>query len=52
MDFFPTCEIGGDVYDVAADLAHELLDELRLHAVGSTIVGGLVVFLAWYGLAT
>jgi ZIP family zinc transporter len=54
MDFFPTCEIGGDVYDVAntTDHAHELLDELRLHAVGSTIVGGLVVFLAWYGLAT
>ncbi|NHN41315.1 ZIP family metal transporter [Halorubellus sp. JP-L1] len=49
MDFLPTCEIGGDVYDVAhtSDHAHELLDSLRLHAVASTGFGGLVVFVAW-----
>jgi len=49
MDFLPTCEIGGDVYDVAqtTDHAHELLDSLRLHAVASTAFGGVVVFLAW-----
>ena len=49
MDFLPTCEIGGDVYDVAqtTDHAHELLDSLRLHAVASTGFGGVVVFLAW-----
>jgi len=49
MDFLPTCEIGGDVYDVAhtTDHAHELLDALRLHAVASTGFGGGVVFLAW-----
>jgi len=49
MDFLPTCEIGGDVYDVAhtSGDAHELLDALRLHAVASTTIGGLVVFAAW-----
>jgi ZIP family zinc transporter len=49
MDFLPTCEIGGDVYDVAhtTEHAHELLDSLRLHAVTSTAFGGVVVFLAW-----
>ena len=53
MDFLPTCEIGGDVYDVAhtSDHAHELLDSLRLHAVGSTLLGGLVVFVAWLFVA-
>jgi ZIP family zinc transporter len=53
MDFLPTCEIGGDVYDVAhtTDHAHELLDSLRLHAVASTGLGGGVVFLAWLFVA-
>jgi ZIP family zinc transporter len=53
MDFLPTCEIGGDVYDVAhtSDHAHELLDALRLHAVASTGFGGVVVFLAWLAVA-
>jgi ZIP family zinc transporter len=49
MDFLPGCELGGEVYEVAqvGDDAHKLLDRLRLHAVGSTAVGGIVVFLAW-----
>jgi ZIP family zinc transporter len=53
MDFLPTCEIGGEVYDVAhtSDHAHELLDSLRLHAVASTLLGGLVVFVAWFTVA-
>jgi len=49
VDFLPRCELGGEVYDVAqvsAD-AHGLLDELRLHAAGSTALGGVAVFLAW-----
>lgn len=49
MDFLPRCELGGEVYEVAqvTDDAHALLDVLRVHAVGSTAVGGLVVFVAW-----
>ncbi len=49
MDFLPRCEVGGEVGKVAqvADHAHELLDRLRLHAVASTALGGLAVFLAW-----
>ncbi|WP_135821057.1 ZIP family metal transporter [Halostella litorea] len=49
MDFLPECELGGEVYEVAqvGDDAHHLLDRLRLHAVGSTAFGALVVFAAW-----
>jgi ZIP family zinc transporter len=49
MDFLPRCELGGDVYEVAAvtDDAHALLDRLRLHAVGSTVAGGAAVFAGW-----
>ncbi|WP_440989040.1 ZIP family metal transporter [Haloarchaeobius baliensis] len=49
MDFLPRCEIGGEVYEVAqvSDDAHHLLDRLRVHAVGSTALGGIVVFVAW-----
>jgi ZIP family zinc transporter len=49
VDFLPRCELGGQVYEVArhsAD-AHGLLDELRVHAVGSTSLGGVAVFVAW-----
>lgn len=49
MDFLPRCEIGSDVHElltVSGD-AHELLDQLRIHAVLSTGLGGTVVFLAW-----
>ncbi len=53
MDFLPRCELGGDVYEVAqlSTDAHELLDRLRLHAVGSTALGGVAVFVAWFALA-
>ncbi len=49
MDFLPRCELGGEVYEVAqlSDNAHHLLDELRMHAVASTLLGGLVVFGLW-----
>jgi ZIP family zinc transporter len=41
--------VGGEVGEVAnvSGDAHELLDRLRLHAVLSTSLGGLAVFLAW-----
>lgn len=49
MDFLPRCELGSEIHDALAvdGDAHELLDKLRLHAVGSTVIGGLAVFLAW-----
>ncbi|MFB6206394.1 MAG: ZIP family metal transporter [Haloglomus sp.] len=51
MDFLPECELGGEIGEVAQlshdDEAHRLLDRLRLHAVASTALGALVVFLAW-----
>jgi ZIP family zinc transporter len=50
MDFLPRCEVGGEIYLVAsvdAPADHSLLDRLRLHAVTSTSVGGVVVFVAW-----
>ncbi|MHB9285490.1 ZIP family metal transporter [Halobacteriales archaeon Cl-PHB] len=49
MDFLPSCEVGGEVDEVCglSDHAHELLDKLRIHAVGSTLIGGLAVFVAW-----
>ncbi|MFB6130613.1 MAG: ZIP family metal transporter [Salinigranum sp.] len=53
MDFLPRCEIGSDVHDALATHgdAHALLDRLRTHAVVSTAVGGLAVFLAWLAVA-
>jgi ZIP family zinc transporter len=53
MDFLPRCEIGSEVHEllsVTGD-AHALLDRLRLHAVASTSIGGLVVLLAWLVIA-
>ena len=53
MDFLPQCEIGSEVHDllsVSGD-AHALLDRLRLHAVASTSIGGLVVLAAWLVIA-
>jgi ZIP family zinc transporter len=56
MDFLPECELGGEIGQVAGlgemeGEAHELLDRLRLHAVGSTALGALVVFGAWLVIA-
>ena len=49
MDFLPRCELGSEVHDALSvdDDAHEVLDRLRLHAVASTALGGVVVFLGW-----
>jgi ZIP family zinc transporter len=49
MDFLPRCELGSDVHELltVTDDAHELLDQLRIHAVLSTGLGGVAVFLAW-----
>lgn len=60
LDFLPQCEIGGELMEVAGlaeagadafDEQHHLLDRLRLHAVASTSVGGLLVFVAWWAVA-
>jgi ZIP family zinc transporter len=52
LDFLPHCETGGEIHDAVgdgeeSDHEHERLDRLRFHAVGSTLLGGLVVFAAW-----
>lgn len=53
MDFLPRCELGSEIHDALAvdGDAHALLDRLRLHAVASTVLGGLIVFGAWLLLA-
>jgi ZIP family zinc transporter len=49
MDFLPACEVGGEIQEVAGIESHNhgLLDRLRTHALVSTSLGGLVVFVAW-----
>ena len=49
LDFLPRCEVGSEVSEVAGITEHDhaLLDRLRTHAVVSTTVGALVVFVAW-----
>ncbi|WP_152042689.1 ZIP family metal transporter [Salinigranum salinum] len=50
MDFLPRCELGSEIHDAIETHdghAHTLLDQLRLHAVASTVLGGVVVFVAW-----
>ncbi|MEF8851954.1 MAG: ZIP family metal transporter [Haloarculaceae archaeon] len=53
MDFLPNCEAGSEIDQVCSlhEQSHELLDELRTHAVGSTVLGGAVVVAAWFLLA-
>jgi len=53
MDFLPSCEVGGEVDEVCSlsEHSHERLDALRGHAVASTAVGGVAVFLAWLVVA-
>lgn len=52
MDFLPRCEIGSEIHDVLQTEgdAHAVLDRLRVHAVASTAVGGLAVFVVWLSL--
>lgn len=64
LDFLPRCELGGEVSDAAGldeatsgsggefDERHHLLDRLRLHAVASALLGGVIVFVAWWILHT
>jgi len=47
MDFLPRCELGSEVHEALAEDDHALLDRLRLHAVASTALGGLAVFVGW-----
>ena len=50
MDFLPRCEVGGEIDQLAraeAQPDHGVLDRLRLHAVSSTGIGGVAVFVAW-----
>ena len=53
MDFLPRCEIGSEVHEAleVEGEAHALLDRLRTHAVASTGLGGLAVFVSWVGIA-
>lgn len=53
MDFLPHCEAGSEIDEVCSlhEESHDLLDELRTHAVGSTIIGGAVVVVAWVVLS-
>lgn len=53
LDFLPRCELGSDVHDALSTDgdAHEALDRLRIHAVLSTSLGALAVFLAWLAVA-
>jgi ZIP family zinc transporter len=52
MDFLPNCEAGSEVDQVCSihEQSHHLLDELRTHAVGSTVVGGAAVVVAWIAI--
>ena len=49
MDFLPHCEFGSEISDrlEVQEGDHALLDKLRIHAVASTSLGGIAVFLAW-----
>lgn len=60
MDFLPTCEVGGEIdrlsdHDGARTAhdghAHATLDRMRTHALVSTTLGGLAVFVAWLAVA-
>ncbi|MFC7140057.1 ZIP family metal transporter [Halosimplex aquaticum] len=50
MDFLPVCEAGSEIDQVCSlhEESHELLDRLRVHAVGSTVVGAAAVVVAWF----
>jgi ZIP family zinc transporter len=52
MDFLPNCEAGSEIDEVCSlhEHSHNLLDELRTHAVASTVVGAAVVVLAWVAI--
>lgn len=49
IDFFPRCEIGGEIYELTEldEHKHQLLDRLRGHAVASTTIGAILVLGIW-----
>lgn len=49
LDFLPNCEAGSEIDEVCSlrEHSHDLLDTLRTHAVGSTVVGAAAVVIAW-----
>jgi ZIP family zinc transporter len=53
LDFLPNCDAGSEIDEVCSleEHSHGLLDELRTHAVGSTVVGAAVVVLAWVAVS-
>ncbi|WP_276250371.1 ZIP family metal transporter [Haloarcula rara] len=53
MDFLPNCDAGSEIDEVCSleEHSHDLLDELRTHGVGSTVLGAAVVVLAWVALS-
>jgi ZIP family zinc transporter len=53
LDFLPNCEAGSEIDEVCSleEHSHDLLDTLRTHAVGSTVVGAAVVVVAWLAVS-
>ncbi|WP_123538713.1 ZIP family metal transporter [Halosimplex salinum] len=53
MDFLPVCEAGSEIDEVCSlsEESHELLDQLRFHAVGSTVVGATAVVVTWVAVS-
>jgi ZIP family zinc transporter len=53
LDFLPNCEAGSEIDEVCSleEHSHDLLDELRTHAVGSTVLGGTAVVAAWIAIS-
>jgi ZIP family zinc transporter len=53
LDFLPNCDAGSEIDEVCSleEHSHGLLDELRSHAVASTVVGAAVVVLAWVAVS-
>jgi len=49
MDFLPKCDTGSEIDQVLSmeENSHQLLDQLRTHAAGSTLTGSLAVAAAW-----
>jgi len=49
LDFLPNCEAGSEIDAVCSlhEHSHDLLDELRTHAVGSTVFGAAAVVAVW-----
>jgi ZIP family zinc transporter len=53
LDFLPNCEAGSEIDQVCdlQDGSHDLLDTLRTHAVGSTLLGAAAVVIAWLAVS-